>query len=74
MVEKNQFANRASISTVIFLLAAIAACSDSVDYESEEYDAGYSDGYAEGVDEAISCVKREGGSAEDAAENCDRRL
>lgn len=58
-----------------FGLLSISGCGPSVEEKEEmSYDAGYSDGYRKGAAEALECVNREGGGAEDAADSCERRL
>lgn len=57
------------------VLLLIYGCGSSEEEKAEmSYDAGYSDGYREGAAEALECVKREGGGAEDAADSCERRM
>lgn len=56
-------------------LLSMYGCGPSAEEQEEmSYDAGYSNGYEEGVAEALRCVSREGGGAEDAADSCERRL
>lgn len=52
-------------------LLSFYGCGPTVEEKEEmSYDAGYSQGAAE----ALECVNREGGGAEDAADSCERRL
>ncbi len=54
---------------------SIYGCGPTAEEKEEmSYDAGYSDGYRKGAAEALECVNREGGGAEDAADSCERRL
>ena len=58
----------------IILATTLTACGDSVDYESEEFEIGSSEVYAEGVNAAIACIRIHGGGAQDAADYCDSVL
>ena len=40
--------------------------------EQTSYSNGYSEGYQNGYKEALECVNREGGDAEDGAYYCER--
>lgn len=56
---------------VIISLLSISGCGPSAEEKEEmSYDNGYSEGYME----ALKCVEREGGKAEDAADDCKRRM
>jgi hypothetical protein len=61
---------------VVFIsLLSIVGCGPSAEEKEEmSYDTGYSTGYNEGFLKALECVKREGGEAEDAADDCRRRM
>ena len=57
---------------VVFIsLLSIAGCGPSPE---EKEEMSYDTGYYEGFLKALQCVKQEGGKAEDAADDCKRRM
>ena len=56
---------------VFISLLSIAGCGPSAE---EKEEMSYGTGYNKGFLEALVCVKREGGKAEDAADDCKRRM
>ena len=57
----------AKILVVVIGLLSVVGCGPSAE-EKEEIS------YEEGYMEALKCVEREGGEAEDAADYCERRM
>ena len=54
-------------------LLSIYGCGPSEEEKTElSYEAGYSEGYRKGTAEALECVNQRGGSAEDAANTCEK--
>ena len=63
------------IIAVFFSLSLISGCGPSAEEKEKiSYGNGYSYGYQYGYKKALKCVDREGGEAEDAADDCKRRM
>jgi len=55
----------------VFIILGIAATLNGCGKSDEEVNILLEDSYNQGLWDALDCVKREGGSAQDAADNCE---